>query len=155
VISIEIPGDDFSYYFCDQDMTQYRPPAFPAIPSNQPKGGEWMTSEQNFAQIYGFTSVAVIACVVLWVLNSLRQKLQGFFVSGFEVRNGALESSWPLPTLLLTASSDLGTYSPNQSVCLQKTSVTSQIFVRISPEQESHLILTPSCFVILAISILS
>jgi hypothetical protein len=94
VISIKLSCDNFSYYFCDQDMIQYRPPAFPAIPSNQPKGGEWMTSEQSFDQIYGFISIAVIACVVLVVLNRLRQKGQVFFVSWFEVRNGTLESSW-------------------------------------------------------------
>jgi hypothetical protein len=86
-ISIEIPSDDHSYYFCDQDMIQFRPPTFPAIPSNQPAGHEWMSTEQGFALLYGFTAVAVIICVVLIFLNGLRKRWQGLILSPFVVRN--------------------------------------------------------------------
>jgi hypothetical protein len=66
-------------------MARYHPLAFPAIPSNQPDGGEWMTSEQDFARIFGLTSVAVIAVVMLAVLNNFRKKLRNWFVSPYKV----------------------------------------------------------------------
>jgi hypothetical protein len=66
-------------------MARYHPLAFPAIPSNPPDGGEWMTPEQDFARVFGLTSVVVIALVVLVVMNNLRKKLSVWFVSPYTV----------------------------------------------------------------------
>lgn len=53
-----------------------------------------MTPEQDFARIFGLTSVAVIAIVALAVLNNLRKKLSGWFVSPYTVSFiGCLQSA--------------------------------------------------------------
>lgn len=85
-VTIDIASDDTVYKFCDQDMAQFKPPAFPATPSNQPEGSEWMDEGQDFAYIYGYTAAAVVAVVVLVVLNRFRMKWQGLIFHRFSVR---------------------------------------------------------------------
>ena len=92
-VVIDVSGDDKTYYYCNQDMARYQPLAFPAIPSKQPDGGEWMTPEQDFARIFGLTSVAIIVAVILVVLNNLRKKLSGWFVSPYAVSFWLLQRS--------------------------------------------------------------
>jgi hypothetical protein len=84
-VQIDIVSDDKVFHFCNQDMAQYHPRAFPALP---PKNGEeWMTDEQaKFARIFGFTSVAVLVSAILIVLNQTRRKLKAIFVTTFKVR---------------------------------------------------------------------
>ena len=74
-----------SFKYCNQDMLRYHPPAFPAIPSNQPKGDEWMSTEQaQVATVLGKASVAVIAVVVLvWLSFVLRALYRFFFGRGY------------------------------------------------------------------------
>ena len=78
------------------------PHNFPAIPSNQPVGFEWMIPDQNFAYVYGFTCIGILAFVLLILLNKLRKKVMAFFVSPFQVScvvPGQLFTTYHLPFL--------------------------------------------------------
>ena len=94
-VDIEVPSDSSSFYFCDQDMVRLKfPHNFPAIPSNQPAGFEWMIPDQNFAYVYGYTCVGILGFVLLILLNKLRKIVKVFFLSPFEVRR--VMRTWPL-----------------------------------------------------------
>ena len=94
-VDIEVPSDSSSFYFCDQDMVRLKfPHNFPAIPSNQPAGFEWMIPDQNFAYVYGYTCVGILGFVLLILLNKLRKIVKVFFLSPFEVRRVMI--TWPL-----------------------------------------------------------
>jgi hypothetical protein len=86
VMDISIPEGDATFKYCNQDMSRYSHPAFPAIAANQPKGGEWMGPEQNFTYVFGWTSVWVLGFVVAIWLNSLRKMVEGLLFSTYEVR---------------------------------------------------------------------
>jgi len=84
VFSIEDGSSVFKY--CNQDMLRYNPwPAFPAIPSSQPKGNEWMNEDQQFSVILGWTAVWVVGFAVLVLLDVVRKRLRQFFFGEFEV----------------------------------------------------------------------
>jgi len=75
---------DSTYKFCNQDMLRYKPwPAFPAVPSAQPVGSEWMSYGQSFAFIFGWTSVVVIIFVILVYLNAIRKACYLLMFGGF------------------------------------------------------------------------
>lgn len=69
----------------------YIPPAFPAIPANQPEGGEWMSSSQDFCSVYGWTSVVIVCYVAGIFLNSMRKKLAPIFFRVYDRHATALE----------------------------------------------------------------
>jgi hypothetical protein len=73
------------YKYCLQDMFRQPGKSFPAIPSNQPEGSEWMTEEQEqVTTIYGWTSVAVLGVVFLSVIWGWIQSAKGLFKSTYE-----------------------------------------------------------------------
>jgi hypothetical protein len=78
VITIDIPADDQSYKFCDQDIGQFRdfPPIFFATPARQPPGGEWMSEEQHFARVFGIVSFWIMVVTLLSLCNLLRKHVQ-------------------------------------------------------------------------------
>jgi hypothetical protein len=83
-VRIAISNGDTVYKYCNQDMLRYNPrPAFPAIPTSQPKGGEWMEPGQDFAVIFGWTSVIVIAFVGLLYLEAFRKRIHHFLFGGY------------------------------------------------------------------------
>lgn len=85
------------YTFCHQDLlrplddlTVY----FPAIPHwvKEQEEGDWMTEDQRrLCQIYGWTTVAVFAFVVLKFILQAIWTLKNLFYPGFEVRSFLLE----------------------------------------------------------------
>lgn len=86
-ITVNISQGDVNYFYCNQDMMHFNPPAFPAIPSNQPNGGEWMSDdEQYFAVIFGWTSVFIVVFCFGIFLNALRRLLVPIFVRVYKVR---------------------------------------------------------------------
>jgi hypothetical protein len=67
-------------------MINIHPFKFPAVPSNQPPGYEWMTEEQDFAYVYGYTCLGIIVFITLTILNKISIRVMEFFFSPFEVR---------------------------------------------------------------------
>jgi hypothetical protein len=88
VVTVHISQGDQNYFFCNQDMMHFEPPAFPAIPSNQPVGGEWMSDEQSFAVVFGWTSLVVVVFVMCIFVNALRRMLAPIFFRVYKVRRG-------------------------------------------------------------------
>ena len=84
-VSFSIAEGGRNYKFCNQDMLRYRIPAFPAVPSNQPSGSEWMRPEQSFTEVFGWTSVWVILFVVGIFLNEFRKNVKHLLWSRYEV----------------------------------------------------------------------
>jgi hypothetical protein len=82
-VTVHISQGDLNYFYCNQDMMHF--PAFPAIPSNQPVGGEWMSDEQSFAVVFGWTSVVIVVLVMCIFLNALRLRLAPIFVGVVKV----------------------------------------------------------------------
>jgi hypothetical protein len=66
------PGEN-AFKYCFQDMIRFRDPrAFPAVPSKQRPGEEWMTEGQTDAtSLLGWTSVVIIAVSVTIILRRL------------------------------------------------------------------------------------
>jgi hypothetical protein len=85
-VEIELGNDAQSYFYCNQDMINIHPFKFPAVPSNQPPGYEWMTEEQDFAYVYGYTCLGIIVFITLTILNKISIRVMEFFFSPFEVR---------------------------------------------------------------------
>jgi hypothetical protein len=84
-VEIELHNDARSYFYCNQDMINIHPFKFPAVPSNQPPGYEWMTEEQDFAYVYGYTCLGIIVFISLTILNKISIRVMEFFFSPFEV----------------------------------------------------------------------
>jgi hypothetical protein len=75
----------YKYFF--QDLFRVNGRSFPAIPQFQTDGGEWMTQDQEkVTTLYGWTSVGVLAIVVLNLLWGWYQSFRGLFRSTYEVR---------------------------------------------------------------------
>lgn len=69
IVDASVTGKDSAFRYCLQNLLRVEGPSFPAIPANQPQGGEWMTPEQeNITNIYGWTSVACIAFVAFTIV---------------------------------------------------------------------------------------
>lgn len=85
-VDVDVSEGDSNYFYCDQDMMHYSPPAFPAIPSNQPVGGEWMSESQQFCSVFGWTSVFIVVYVLGVFLNALRKRIIPIFFRVYEVR---------------------------------------------------------------------
>ena len=84
---ITVSPDSQVYKYCFQDMIRQPGKSFPAVPSNQPEGSEWMSEEQEqVTRIYGWTSVAVLVVVFLSIIWSWIQSAKGMFKSTYEVR---------------------------------------------------------------------
>lgn len=84
-VAVSVSHSDSNHFWCNQDMMHYDPPAFPAIPSNQPVGGEWMSESQNFCAVFGWTSLVIVSYVILIFLNTLRRWLAPIFFRVYEV----------------------------------------------------------------------
>ncbi len=85
---ITVSPDSQVYKYCLQDMFRQQGESFPAVPSNQPVGNEWMSEEQEkITKIYGWTSVAVLVVVFLSIIWSWIQSAKGVFKSTYEVRS--------------------------------------------------------------------
>ena len=83
-VEFSIAEGERIFHYCNQDMLRFKPwPAFPAVPSSQPAGGEWMASGQDFTIVLGWSAIVVIAFVLIMYLNALRNFLRGFFYGGF------------------------------------------------------------------------
>jgi hypothetical protein len=64
-----IPANSEAYRFCNQDLRVNQEKSFPALPSFQKKGFEWMTDDQELVTlVYGWTTVAVVALVLLTIV---------------------------------------------------------------------------------------
>lgn len=75
------------YKYCFQDLFRVNGRSFPAIPQFQTDGSEWMTQDQEkVTTLYGWTSVGVLAIVVLNLLWGWYQSFRGLFRSTYEVR---------------------------------------------------------------------
>ena len=85
-VTVNVSEGDHNYFYCNQDMMHYDPPAFPAIPSNQPAGYEWMRESQNFCSVFGWTSLVIVVYVIGIFLNALRRWLAPIFFRVYEVR---------------------------------------------------------------------
>ena len=84
-VSIAVEEDASVYKYCNQDMLRYHPPAFPAVPSNQPQGDEWMDPEQAFTSVFGWTSVWITLFVMGMFLNVFRKNAERLLWSRYEV----------------------------------------------------------------------
>ena len=84
-VKVVISAGDHNYFFCDQDMIRYHPIAFPALPSKQPQGFEWMTEDQDFSRIYGITSAVIVGLVLIATLNAMKRILKTLAFSPFKV----------------------------------------------------------------------
>ena len=79
-VSFDISEGDQVFAYCNQDMLRYKPwPAVPAVPSRQPKGEEWMTEDQQFLKIYGWTGLFVALFVAAIMINLSRRRIMKFF----------------------------------------------------------------------------
>jgi hypothetical protein len=79
--------NQYTFRYCLQDLLWTSGRSFPAIARFQPEGGEWMTEDQEkVTNIYGWTSVGVIAIVVVSFLWGWYQSFRGLFRSTYEVR---------------------------------------------------------------------
>jgi hypothetical protein len=80
-VAINIPADDQTFKFCNQDLADYRsfPPILFAVPANQPRGGEWMSEAQNFARIFGIISFWLMVLAFASVFNRIRRNAQIIF----------------------------------------------------------------------------
>lgn len=89
-VQINIEADDFNYFFCLQDMFEFRNPvAFPALSRFQRDGEEWMTSDQErIADILGWTCVVLLAlAAAIWINRIVIRFLRRiFFTDGYKVR---------------------------------------------------------------------
>jgi len=85
-VEITIGSDESLYQYCLQDLLRYASnglgTAFPAIPSYQPEGHEWMTSGQETgSSLLGWSSVAVLIITVMIIVNrSVFAILRNFFL---------------------------------------------------------------------------
>ena len=84
ILNVTISENDMSYRFCLQDLLRTKGHGFPAVPKFQPKGDEWMTSDQEVVTtIYGWTSVGVMGLVLisfLWaIVKSFRRIFKGTY----------------------------------------------------------------------------
>jgi hypothetical protein len=69
-----ISANSETYRFCNQDLRMNQEKSFPAIPSFQTEGYEWMTDDQErVTLVYGWTTVAVVALAVLAIVWRLFQ----------------------------------------------------------------------------------
>jgi hypothetical protein len=77
-IVIDIPANDQSYKFCNQDIGQFRdfPPILFATPARQPPGSEWMSDEQHFARFFGIVSFWIMVVAIFSMCNLLRKHMQ-------------------------------------------------------------------------------
>lgn len=72
---------ELAYTFCNQDMfrinrTKYEGRNFPFTASNQPKGAEWMSEEQEvITNVYGWTTVGIIIFTIIVYLQGLVEAL--------------------------------------------------------------------------------
>ena len=86
MVQFSISDGDSVFKYCNQDMLRYKPwPSFPAVPASQPEGSEWMGQGQEFTFVFGWTSVLVIAFVVLLHLDVARKRLSNFLFGGFVI----------------------------------------------------------------------
>jgi hypothetical protein len=85
VVSFE--AKDVDYFFCNQDLlSPGRGRTFPFIAAQQPEGGEWMTDDQEIVTtIFGWSSVAILAFVVLKFVWGWIEMSKSLFYSSYEV----------------------------------------------------------------------
>lgn len=97
-VQVDVAKGDSNYFYCNQDMMHYSPPAFPAIPSNQPVGGEWMTPSQDFCNVFGWTALVIVVYVIGIFLNAFRKRIVPVFFRIYEVRKNDTiwATSWHL-----------------------------------------------------------
>ena len=83
-----VDNDTTSYKYCNQNMLNWDTPfVFPALPSFQPSEGRWMTGEQeSLAQIWAWTSVAILAFVFTFFLISIKHFLSAPFQVSFYLK---------------------------------------------------------------------
>jgi hypothetical protein len=80
-------NNQYTFRYCPQDLLRTSGRGFPAIARFQPEGGEWMTEDQErVTTIYGWTSVGVVAIVLVSFLWGWYQLFRGLFRSTYEVR---------------------------------------------------------------------
>mmetsp|Transcript_17898 Transcript_17898/g.25239 ORF Transcript_17898/g.25239 Transcript_17898/m.25239 type:complete len:1117 (+) Transcript_17898:610-3960(+) len=76
-----------TYKYCQQEMFRNPGNRFPAIPSSQPDGANWMTEDQEFiTKVFGWTSVAVLGYIFLKFVWLLLLKIKSIFASDYEAR---------------------------------------------------------------------
>ncbi|KAL3776039.1 hypothetical protein HJC23_009665 [Cyclotella cryptica] len=68
---VSVSAGDVSYRFCQQSLYWYgKGFNFPAIPSWQKEGEEWMSNEQKLlTSLYGWSSFVLVLCTLLWITS--------------------------------------------------------------------------------------
>jgi len=84
-----IAADDRSFRYCNQNFIDPGQrgdgPSFPFIAANQPSGARWMTEEQEIiTNIYGWSSVGVIAIVAIVFMSGWVDSFMSLFRSSYD-----------------------------------------------------------------------
>jgi len=85
-VDITSASEHKEHKFCNQNFLEYVPAVFPALPSFQPEGSEWMNDSQRiFASIYGWSCVVVCLLVgATMFLKTLYNCFSSLFCSGYK-----------------------------------------------------------------------
>jgi hypothetical protein len=82
-VPVSVSQGSESFRYCLQDFLRYGNFTFPALSSWQPEGGEWMDADQELVvDIYGWTSLAVLGCVLLFFLSLVVGAVRAMFSVG-------------------------------------------------------------------------
>lgn len=85
--SVSITDSSESFRYCLQDYLRYGNRTFPALSAWQPEGGEWMTEDQEFVvDIYGWSSLGVLAIVIVFFFSLIYTTIRASFAVGHEHR---------------------------------------------------------------------
>ncbi len=84
---VTFSDSDTQYRVCNQNLlSPGRGRTFPFVPSRQPEGGEWMTPDQeDVTTVFGWTSVAITAVVIIKFLWGWFDIAQSLFRSSYSV----------------------------------------------------------------------
>ena len=94
ILNVTISENDMSYRFCLQDLLRTKGHGFPAVPKFQPKGDEWMTSDQEVVTtIYGWTSVGVMGLVLISFLWAIVKSFRRIFKGTYKINQNTLTAA--------------------------------------------------------------
>ena len=87
IANFNITNETDAYRYCNQDLRSYGEVSFPALPTLQREGFEWMTDNQERVTIvYGWTTVAVVAVVVISIAWRFIEWGLSFFIGIYRPR---------------------------------------------------------------------
>jgi hypothetical protein len=84
VTTEKVESDDQLYSFCRQDFFRYDGFVFPFVSSFQAPGEEWMTpSQEMVTTVFGWTSVAIVAAILLKFAWQMWDSVMSMFRGGY------------------------------------------------------------------------